>query len=128
MADDDDEWRFSVEEVGSDDAEADSHTTDGTVTMVGEDDDGPTVGVTTEDPAEVGSDEEGNVGGTLVPEMPVEPGTPEAENVAFATAGAALTALVFAGVVTQLDPVTVGAVAGSVVAGATLLYLLFRRF
>jgi len=146
MADDDEqEWRFSVDEVGPDDpdgettARDDPDTAAGSavgeesrpaggdddwVQMVGEDDDAPTVGVATEE----SDDSEGNVAGALVPDAAVEPGTPDLENVAFATAGAVLTALVFAGLVTPLEPVTVAAVTASIVAGASLLYVLFRRF
>jgi len=119
MADEDDEWRFSVDEVGPDDADEEEW-----VTVVGEDDDGPTVGVATGDPDEG----EGNVAGALEPETQVEPGTPGLENVVFATAGAILTVLVFAAVVVTLDPVTVGALAGAVATGAALLYAAFRRF
>lgn len=137
MADeDDDEWRFSVDEVGPDDPDdgadavaADdgaSDEDDEWVTMVGEDDDGPTVGVATGDPEE-GEESGGNVAGSLVPDS-VEPGTPALENVVFATLGAILTVLIFAGIVVDLDPVTVGALSGGVATTAALLYLLFRRF
>lgn len=144
MADEDDEWRFSVDEVGPDDpadevaesatvdegaaetpaVESDDADEEEWVTVVGEDDDGPTVGVATGDPDEG----EGNVAGALEPEMPVEPGTPGLENVVFATAGAILTVLVFAAVFVRLDAVTVGALAGVVAGGAALLYVAFRRF
>ncbi|PSP32341.1 hypothetical protein BRC64_07075 [Halobacteriales archaeon QH_10_67_22] len=150
MADEDEEWRFSVDEVGSDDpddgaspaatdANADAaQSTDRAgvdegvegewVTTVGEEDEGPTVGVTTGDHEAGEGADEGNVAGSLTPERPVEPGTPGVENVVFATAGAVLTALVFAGVVVPLDLVTAGAVTASVASGAGLLYVLFRRF
>jgi len=137
MADDEEEWRFSVDEVGPDDPDAGDgpgrDEGDGrSVTVVGEDDDGPTVGFATDasdDTGEAGgTDDEGNVAGTLVPETPVEPGTPALENVAFATAGAVLTALVFAGVLGQLDAVSAAAITGVVAGGAGLLYVLFRRF
>jgi len=142
MADEDDEWRFSVDEVGpddpdddgdvnsgGDDGDADSGGDDGDdewVTVVGEDSDGPAVGVATGDPDDDG-ESEGNVAGALEPEAPVEPGTPTLENVVFATGGAILTVLVFAAVLVPLDLVTVGALAGAVAAGAALLYVVFRR-
>lgn len=141
MADDEDEWRFSVDEVGPDDP-ADDHEENGpvgedasghdaddegwSVTMVGDDDDGPTFGVATGDSDE--SDGDGNVAGSLVPDAAVEPGTPSAENVAFATAGAILTALVFAALVLRPDPVTAAAIATAMAAGAALLYVFFHRF
>jgi hypothetical protein len=125
MADDesDDEWRFSVDEVGPD--ETDASDGDGwSLTTVGEDDDGPTVGFAT------GADDEGggNVAGALAPDAAVESGTPSLENVAFVTAGAILTALVFVALLRPLDAVTAGAVAGGIAAGAALLYVFFRRF
>lgn len=132
MADDDDEWRFSVDEVGPDDpaedpgdGAGDGHADDGlSVHVVGEDDDGPTVGVATGDP----DDGDGNVAGTLLPDASVEPGTPDVENVAFATAGAILTVLVFASVLRPLDAVAAAAIATAIAAGAALLYAFFRRF
>ena len=53
---------------------------------------------------------------------------PDPENVAFATAGAVLTAVVLAGIVVPLDPTTVGTITGVIVLGAAALYALFRRF
>jgi hypothetical protein len=139
MADEnDDEWRFSVDEVGPDDegeegppeeawpGEANERTAseaDESVTLVGEDDDAPTVGVATGE-----GDEDGNVAGALTPEMPVEPGTPSPENVVFATAGAVLTALVFAAVATDLDAATAAWVVAGVAVPAVVLYALFRRY
>jgi len=116
MADEDEEWRFSVDEVGSDDPDdgASPAATDANADAAQSTD---RAGV-----------DEGNVAGSLTPERPVEPGTPGVENVVFATAGAVLTALVFAGVVVPLDLVTAGAVTASVAGGAGLLYVLFRRF
>lgn len=124
MADDsEDEWRFSVDDVGPDDGdEGDDYS----VRTVGEDDEGPTVGVATTEGES--NDESGNVTGSLTPDMSVEPGTPDLEGVAFATAGAVLTALVFAGVVTQLDGRVVAGVTGTIVAAAALLYVVFTRF
>ena len=78
--------------------------------------------------AEELSEEGGNVAGTLAPGSAVEPGTPDFENVAFATAGAVLTAVVLAGIVVPLEPTTVGTITGVIVLGAGVLYALFRRF
>jgi hypothetical protein len=140
MADDDEEWRFSVDEVGPgdegetddpqpSDAEADSDAWGATV---GEDGDGPTVTVGGPERAaeelegELGEDG-GNVAGTLAPEMSVEPGTPDFENVVFATIGAAFTALVFAGLL-GLDSRTTAGILGAIVVAAGALYAVFRRF
>ena len=146
MADDEaDEWRFSIDEVGPDEEDRDEReagwgqdtdaTRDGDEdsdawrVTVGEDNDGPTVAVGgPERAAEEPGEDDGNVAGTLAPGSPVEPGTPAPENVAFATAGAVLTAVVLAGIVVPLDPTTVGTITGVIVLGATALYALFRRF
>ena len=131
MADDEaDEWRFSVDEVGPDDEDENERGAgwgnDGDATR---DDDGPTVTVGgPERAAEELSEEGGNVAGTLAPGSAVEPGTPDFENVAFATAGAVLTAVVLAGIVVPLEPTTVGTITGVIVLGAAALYALFRRF
>jgi hypothetical protein len=130
----DDEWRFSVDEVGPDDpeegdvaetgsVESDAAEDEQWVTVVGEDDDAPTVGVATGDP-----DEEGNVAGALEPETSVEAGMPNLESVVFVTAGVIVTMLVFAAVFVPLDPVTVGAIASTVAGGAAVLYVVFRQF
>lgn len=128
--DDDDEWRFSIDDVGPDD-EDETAGADGddaySVRMVGEDDDGPTVGVATSE-GDAPEDDGGNVAGTLVPDTSVEPGTPDLEGVVFATAGAILTALVFTSIFVRLDPRTIAGIAGAIVAAAGLLYLAFRRF
>ncbi|MEF8853325.1 MAG: hypothetical protein V5A44_01670 [Haloarculaceae archaeon] len=136
MADDDDEWRFSVDEVGPDDegegserspsdavAETDGER-DARGVTVGENDDGPTVRV---GGSEGVGEEGGNVAGTLSPKAPVEPGTPEFENVVFATIGAVFTALVFAGLL-GVDPETTGVIVGAIVVAAGVLYAVFRRF
>jgi hypothetical protein len=131
MADEDEEWRFSVDEVGSDDPDdgASPAATDANADAAQSTDRaGVDEGVEGEWVTTVGEEDEGNVAGSLTPERPVEPGTPGVENVVFATAGAVLTALVFAGVVVPLDLVTAGAVTASVAGGAGLLYVLFRRF
>jgi hypothetical protein len=142
MADDEaDEWRFSIDEVGPDEEDRDEReagwgqdtdaTRDGDEdsdawrVTVGEDNDGPTVAVGGHERA---GEDDGNVAGTLAPGSPVEPGTPAPENVAFATAGAVLTAVVLAGIVVPLDPTTVGTITGVIVLGAAALYALFRRF
>jgi hypothetical protein len=131
MADDEaDEWRFSVDEVGPDDEDENEREAgwgnDGDATR---DDGGPTVTVGgPERAAEELSEEGGNVAGTLAPGSAVEPGTPDFENVAFATAGAVLTAVVLAGIVVPLEPTTVGIITGVIVLGAGVLYALFRRF
>jgi len=125
MADDDEEWRFSVDEVGPDDEdEATDEDTWGTT--VGEDDDAPTVTVGGPQTAEDAAEEGGNVAGTLTPEMPVEPGTPAFENVVFATIGAVFTALVFAGLL-GLDSRTTAGIVGAIVVAAAALYAVFRR-
>jgi hypothetical protein len=139
MADDDEEWRFSVDEVGPDDegdADGGSSDTDAESdawgVTVGEDDDGPTVTVGGPERAaeelneELGEDG-GNVAGTLAPEMPVEPGTPDFENVVFATIGAVFTALVFAGLL-GVDARTTAGIVGVIVVAAGVLYAVFRRF
>lgn len=141
MADDDErEWRFSVDEVGPDDPDEDAPDgpdedagADG-VRYVGEDDDGPTFGVATgdtdvaDDEAADGEEGSGNVAGELLPERPVEPGSPDPENVVFTTAGAIFTALVFAAVLRPLDPPLVVNIVGSIGLVAGLLYVVFRRF
>jgi hypothetical protein len=136
MADDDDEWRFSVEEVGADDegderersagerVEGGEATAEDGVTYVGTEDDGPTVGIAAD---ERDGESEGNVAGELVPEAPVEPGRPSLENVVFTTIGAILTALIFAGVLDRLDPTTTAAITAAIVGGAGLLYVFFTR-
>jgi len=139
MADDDDQWRFSIDDVGPDDEDEESTAgpsdgddgdeSDAWGVTVGEDDDGPTV--TVGGPgraAEELSDEGGNVAGTLAPDVAVEPGMPDFENVVFATAGAIFTAIVLAGLVTPLDPTTVATITGGIGLGAGLLYAVFRRF
>lgn len=133
MADDDErEWRFSVDEVGPDDPDEDG-SADG-VRYVGEDDDGPTFGVATSEAdtadAETADGEEsaGNVAGEFLPEQPVEPGTPDLENVVFTTAGAIFTALVFAAVLRPLDLPLVVNIVGSIGLVAGVLYVVFTRF
>jgi hypothetical protein len=134
MADDDDEWRFSVDEVGPEDDEGaerpPSDDAAGTDTereawgaTVGEDDSGPTVSVGGPERA---AEEGGNVAGTLSPESTVEPGMPEFENVLFATVGAVFTALVFAGLL-QLGPQTTATIAGIIFLAAGVLYAFFRH-
>jgi len=130
MADDDEEWRFSVDEVGPDDDSAsgdDGSDDDAWGTTIGEDDDAPTVTVGGSQVADETADEGGNVAGTLAPETPVEPGTPAFENVVFATVGAVFTALVFAGLL-GLGSRTTAGIVGAIVAGAGVLYAFFRRF
>jgi hypothetical protein len=144
MADDDDQWRFSIDDVGPDDEDEDATVganegdTWGTTvderddesdtwgTTVGEDDDGPTVALG--GAGEEAADEGGNVAGTIAPDVAVEPGMPDFENVVFATVGAIFTAVVLAGLVTPLEATTVATIAGVIGFGAGLLYALFRRF
>lgn len=138
MGDDEsDEWRFSVDEVGPDDESGDEASdadrdaageSDAWGVTIGEDDDGPTVRVGDGAGTERLGEDGGNVAGTLAPETPVEPGRPELENAAFATAGAIFTALVLAAVVVPLDLRTVAVIAGVIILAAGLLYALFRRF
>jgi len=144
MADDDDEWRFSIDDVGPDDEDRTEDETatsdaggestnadesDAWGTTIGEDDDGPTVAIGGPGAAaEEASDDGGNVAGTIAPDVTVEPGTPDFENVVFATLGAILTAVVLAGLVVPLDVTTVATIAGVILLGAGLLYAIFRQF
>lgn len=138
MADDDSEsdWRFSVDEVGPDDPDdapsedgEDGEGGDSWGVTLGEDDDGPTVTVGgPERAAEELSEEGGNVAGAFAPEAAIEPGTPSLENVAFATAGAILTALVFAALLTPLDLAIAAQIGGVIALGAAVLYAAFRRY
>jgi hypothetical protein len=134
MADDDDQWRFSIDDVGPDDEDEDATAgaseggdeSDAWGTTVGEDDDGPTVALG--GAGEEAADEGGNVAGTIAPDVAVEPGMPDFENVVFATVGAVFTAIVLAGLVTPLDPTIVATIAGVIGLGAGVLYALFRQF
>jgi small-conductance mechanosensitive channel len=123
MADDDDQWRFSIDDVGPDDEDEGATTGTG-----GEDDDGPTVALGGLGTGQEATDEGGNVAGTIAPDVAVEPGMPDFENVLFATVGAIFTAIVLAGLVAPLDLTTVATIAGVIGVGAGLLYVLFRQF
>ena len=136
---DDDEWRFSVDEVGPDDeeetasvgadgdTETDAEESDAWGMTVGEDDDGPTVTVGgPERAAEELNEEDGNVAGSLAPETPVERGTPEFENALFVAVGALVTIVVFVSLI-QDDPVVLGGVAASAAVAMAALYVFFTR-
>jgi len=139
MAEDDDQWRFSVDEVGPDDedenesgsggdatADADDES-DGWGATVGEGDDGPTVTVGgSERAVEELSDEGGNVAGSLTPETPVERGRPELENALFVALGALVTIVVFVSLVED-DLVILGGVAASTAVAMAALYVFFTR-
>ncbi|QLH81941.1 hypothetical protein [Halosimplex pelagicum] len=137
--DDEEEWRFSVDEVGDDTGDVEEADTlddeDGwDVTVGDEDDDGPTVafGGTDGDDHAAGDGEDGegggNVAGSVTPELPVESDTPSLESAVFVAAGALLVLLVFASVVTPLTPPTVGGITLGVTAVTALLYAVFVRF
>jgi len=136
MADDDDQWRFSIDDVGPDDEDEGATTgtggeddeSDAWGTTVGEDDDGPTVALGGQGAGQEATDEGGNVAGTIAPDVAVEPGMPDFENVLFATVGAIFTAIVLAGLVAPLDLTTAATIAGVIGLGAGLLYVLFRQF
>jgi len=152
MADDgDDEWRFSIDEVGPDDEDDHSEEDRGNAwgetadeeneggedggwgTTIGEDDDGPTVTVggprrAADEVSDALDDEDGgNVAGSLTPEVPVESGTPEFENVVFVTAGVLLAVLVFVSLVVS-DPLVLGGVALAVLLASAGMYAFFSRF
>lgn len=121
--DGDGEWRFSVEEVGDDGKEDDRREDEeewGTAR--------PSAGHGDGDDRNGEEAGEGNVAGTLAPDMSVEPGDPELENVAFVTAGALLTVLAFASLAVPLDAVDVALAIGVTAAVAGLAYLVFRRY
>lgn len=137
--DDEEEWRFSVDEVGDDTGEveeADTLDDDEWDVTVGEDDGGPTVafGGTDGDDADGESDREedaeggGNVAGSVTPDLSVESDTPSLESAVFVAAGALLVLLVFASVVTQLTPRTIGGVTLGVTAVTAVVYAVFVRF
>jgi hypothetical protein len=124
---DDREWRFSVDEVGDDGDDGDD----------GADDDADGWDVAVDGEADLAdatpgsestADEGGNVAGSLVQELPVESGTPDAENAAFVTLGVLLTLLLVASVLEPLTLQRTAAVTTAVVAVAGLLYFVFRRF
>jgi len=144
--DDEDEWRFSVDDVGEDadgesdgavdenagwtfdeDGEREEGDADDGVT-IGEDDDGPTVRVGGEAATEGDAEAEGgNVAGSVAPDRPVESGTPDPEGVVFVAAGVLLTVLVFGGLAVPLTAVTVGYATLGVAVAAALLYVFFTR-
>ncbi|QLH77404.1 hypothetical protein HZS55_08895 [Halosimplex rubrum] len=140
--DDEEEWRFSVDEVGDDTGDVDEADAldDGSdgwdVTVGDEDDDGPTVafgGTESESESESerggqGEGEGGNVAGSVTPDLPVESDTPSLESAVFVAAGALLVLLVFASVVTPLTPPTVGGITLGVAAVTAVLYAVFVRF
>ncbi|WP_415380676.1 hypothetical protein [Halosimplex sp. TS25] len=135
---DDEEWRFSVDEVGDDTGDVDESDTldDGEnwdVTVGGEDGDGPTVafgdGESREESNGNGeANGNGNVAGTVTPDIPVESDTPQLESAVFVAAGALLILLVFASVVTPLTPQTIGAIALAVAAVTGVVYAIYVRF
>ena len=132
--DDEEEWRFSVDEVGDDtgdtaarDEESDESESWGVT--VGDDDDGPTVAFDDGEAPEADDDESGgNVAGSVAVEVPVESDTPELESAVFVGAGALLILLVFASIPTTLTPTTVGAITLAVAAVTGILYAIFVRF
>lgn len=141
MADDDDEWRFSVDEVGPDDEDetepgsgedaTGDDESDAWGVTVGEDRDGPTVTVggperAAEEVREEIGDEGGNVAGTFASQTPIERGTPDLENVVFTGIGALVTIVVFVSLVED-DPVVLGGVAVGVVVAIAALYAFFTR-
>jgi len=136
--DDEEEWRFSVDEVGEDTGDVDEADTldedDGWDVSVGdEDDDSPTVafGGTEDGDAEAGADDGeggGNVAGSVTPDLPVESDTPSLESAVFVAAGALLVLLVFASVVTSLNPGTIGGITLGVAAVTAVVYAVFVRF
>ncbi|ELZ20235.1 hypothetical protein C475_20717 [Halosimplex carlsbadense 2-9-1] len=139
--DDEEEWRFSVDEVGDDTGDVEeADTLDGEsnewdVTVGDEDDDGPTVafGGTESDSDSDGdgqgeSEGGGNVAGSVTPDLAVESDTPSLESAVFVAAGALLVLLVLASVVTQLTPRTIGAVTLGVTAVTAVVYAVFVRF
>jgi hypothetical protein len=134
MADESDEWKFSVDEVGDDADDGDENVeSDGSgVTVLGGDDDGPTVKVGgSKTAAEELSSENGEgegVAGPIALSTEVEAGTPTFENALFVALGVLLMLFVLVSLVVELDLAgTVGlAAAVALVAGA--LYEFFRRF
>ena len=131
--DDEEEWRFSVDEVGDDAGDVDEADTldDEWDVTVGDEDDGPTVafgetdGDDGERDAEAGG---GNVAGSVTPDLPVESDTPSLESAVFVAAGALLVLLVFASVVTRLTPRTIAGVTLGVAAVTAVVYAVFVRF
>lgn len=138
--DDEEEWRFSVDEVGDDTGDVEeADTLDGEsdewdVTVGEGDDDGPTVAFGGSD-SDSGADgdgqtggEGGNVAGSVTPDLPVESDTPSLESAVFVAAGALLVLLVFASVVTSLTPGTIGGITLGVAAVTAVVYAVFVRF
>ncbi|WP_436909223.1 DUF7312 domain-containing protein [Halosimplex marinum] len=136
--DDEEEWRFSVDEVGDDTGDVEEADTldegsDEWDVAVGDDGDGPTVAFGgTEGGDRDGGDGEaeggGNVAGSVTPDVPVESDTPSPESAVFVAAGALLVLLVFASVVTSLTPTTVGGITFGVAAVTAVVYAVFVRF
>jgi hypothetical protein len=136
--DDEEEWRFSVDEVGDDTGDVDeADTLDGEgdewdVTVGESDDDGPTVafgGTESESEGDGRNEGEGgNVAGSVTPDLPVESDTPSLESAVFVAVGALLVLLVFASVVTQLTPGTIGGITLGVAAVTAVVYAVFVRF
>ncbi|WP_436931044.1 DUF7312 domain-containing protein [Halosimplex halobium] len=138
--DDEEEWRFSVDEVGDDTGDVEEADTldesdEWDVAVGDEDDDGPTVafGGTDGDDGdgsggESGENGGGNVAGSVTPDLPVESDTPSLESAVFVAAGALLVLLVFASIVTPLTPTTVGGIALGVAAVTAVVYAVFVRF
>lgn len=130
---DDEEWRFSVDEVGDDTGEVEEADTidedDSWAVTVGDDGEGPAVAFgESEETADQAADEGGNIAGTVTPEIPVESDTPELESAVFVAAGALLVLLVFASIVTPLTLRTMGLVTAAVVAVTAVVYAVFVRF
>ncbi|PSQ22052.1 hypothetical protein BRD06_10470 [Halobacteriales archaeon QS_9_67_15] len=131
--DDEEEWRFSVDEVGDDtgdtaarDEESDESESWGVT--VGDDDDGPTVAFDDAETPETDHESGGNVAGSVAVDVPVESDTPDRESAVFVGAGALLILLVFASIPTTLTPTTVGAITLAVAAVTGILYAIFVRF
>ncbi|WP_436926558.1 DUF7312 domain-containing protein [Halosimplex amylolyticum] len=137
--DDEEEWRFSVDEVGDDTGDVDESDTlveegegeNWDVTVGAENDDAPAVtfgdGESREE-SNGNGEASGNVAGTVTPDIPVESDTPKLESAVFVAAGALLILLVFASIVTPLTPQTVGTIALAVAAVTGIVYAIYVRF
>ena len=136
--DDEEEWRFSVDEVGDDTGDTAAHDEESDESeswgvTVGDDDDGPTVTMggperAAEELENEVTDENGNVAGSVAVDVPVESDTPDLESAVFVGAGALLILLVFASIPTTLTPTAVGTITLSVAAVTGILYAIFVRF
>jgi hypothetical protein len=136
MADESDEseWRFSIDEVGDDADDASDEADDGDgsgTTILGRDDDGPTVKVGGQKTAteELSADDEGEgIAGPVALKTEVESGTPDLENALFVALGVFLMVFVISSMVVRLDVVGVFGLGAVVAVLAGGLYEFFRRF